>query len=94
MKDLYTLAANLKFQPKQIPYSPEYNKFLWMCELQRWLREVHSTDVEITRGGMRGDWYCGYRKFGYRYNWVNSAPFKSYEDALETGLQEALKLIK
>lgn len=62
--------------------------------LQKWLREKHNTHLEIT---MRDNkWVC----------WVYNLPFddyldteiastdgNSYEEALEKGLQEALKLI-
>ena len=74
--------------------------YLWMCELQKWLREVHSIDVLIE----------GNRDLIKRYNinFLNSnnntqffllnqenkiRHFSNYEEALEIGLQEALKLI-
>lgn len=61
--------------------------------LQRWLREVHKIDIDINRGGIRDDWYVGFRKFGYNYNRL-IAIYKTYELALEAGLLAALKLIK
>ena len=64
----------------------------------RWLREVHHYVVCV--------WYTAdYRKWFYAYGDMNSMAFDaeynisdfiydSYEEALEAGLQEAIKLIK
>ena len=64
--------------------------------LQKWLREVHGIyiDVKIDTIGIRNDKYAKrvYKLeteiplFNYKY--------QKYEEALEAGLQEALKLIK
>ena len=61
--------------------------------LQKWIREVHSIDIDISRGGVRDDWHVGIRKFGYNYNRLITI-YKSYEEALEEGLYQALTLIK
>lgn len=71
--------------------------------LQRWLREKHNCFVEVR-------WYCEQGQMPDDLNWgfyvdyygipYTNAPdasgsnFNSYEEALEAGLQEALKLIK
>ena len=66
--------------------------------LQRWLREVHNTIVEIT-------WQMCSTGYEYAVIDMNNPPeynddieritsFKTYEEALEEGLLEALKLIK
>lgn len=66
--------------------------------LQRWLREVHNISVLVEHGRME-DYSFGY--FCRIYSKIPSTnQFKifeyrnSYEEALETGLQEALKFIK
>jgi len=59
--------------------------------LQKWLREVHNCDVNV----------LPYNKLHNKYYEVcvdeavtTWSGFNTYEEALETGLQEALKLIK
>lgn len=66
--------------------------------LQKWLREVHKIIVEIT-------WQMCSTGYEYAVINMNNPPkyeddieriigFKTYEEALEVGLQEGLKLIK
>lgn len=57
--------------------------------LQKWLREIHNIDIVLDHAVSTG-WY--YRVYFKNMNW--STPFKKYEEALEQGLLEALKLIK
>lgn len=61
----------------------------------RWLREAHNLHVwcEVSQ---YGDWfYCIDKIKPYKqYVAVSEADFSSYEEALEAGLQEAVKLIK
>ena len=60
--------------------------------LQKWLREKHNIDILIL--GTDGFYYIGIHKKDFhnlpKYFYPN---FKSYENTLEFGLQEALKLI-
>ena len=63
--------------------------------LQKWLREVHKISIKID------DYYTNSRvRFDYNVCELGSQEdnpvgiFETYEEALETGLQEALKLIK
>lgn len=58
--------------------------------LQRWLREVHNTDVYCI------PWiYENKRVYDFFINYEGeSRAYSSYEEAFEKGLQEALKLIK
>ena len=63
--------------------------------LQKWLREVHEISIKID------DYYTNSRvRFDYNVCELGSQEdnpvgiFETYEEALETGLQEALKLIK
>ena len=75
--------------------------YLYLCELQKWLREVHSISVEVS-----SDWWSEGKNNQFEVNiyvlgniensgeTVCTLPiFKTYEEALEIGLQEALKLI-
>jgi len=65
--------------------------------LQKWLRDEYSIDIYLGRTGVRDAWNLdGVRKFGYSFidsehRWKTE--FKTYEEALEQGLLEALKLI-
>jgi hypothetical protein len=56
------------------------------CELQKWLREVHNEYVFVAYGELGFTWKIYSRKEGGFY--------KTYEEALEKGLLEALKSIK
>jgi hypothetical protein len=69
--------------------------------LQRWLREVHGVIVfllPVIRPGSINEW--GYEISKYEYNHTQSNRFElyeingTYEEALESALQEALKTIK
>ena len=60
--------------------------------LQKWLRVEHNIEVNAVPTGLRQSkrylprfWFSG-----YEYNGID---FKTHEEALEIGLQEALKLI-
>ncbi len=61
--------------------------------LQKWLREVHNIHIEVHNLGMK--WWFNLKEIDSD----NAALFisdnyNSYEEALEVGLQQALKLIK
>lgn len=70
--------------------------------LQKWLRELHNIDVFVGRDGIfKKDNYCIviYNDIKYisRLRPLNNDVFSgysTYEEALEIGLQEALKLVK
>ena len=66
--------------------------------LQKWLREVHNIDVWVNKIGSTNEkkYYFNVmvnNKFVNTTN-SNSKTFLKYEEALEVGLQEALKLIQ
>ena len=69
--------------------------------LQKWLRKVHKIHIQIQVLGQFVDgenkFYCQVIEFG-KNKWVSKYVSKklvyTYEEALEKGLQEALKLIK
>ena len=66
--------------------------------LQRWFREVHKISVEVSSGWWdegKVEWeYNVYKKGLDDDSPCSLTVFKTYEKALEVGLQEALKLIK
>jgi hypothetical protein len=66
--------------------------------LQKWLREVHKIDVFVSKIGS-----TSYKKYYFQISkndtWINSdnsnsTRYLKFEDALEKGLFESLKLIK
>lgn len=63
--------------------------------LQRWLRETHEIHITLHKGVADKYWY---KIFSHLYlginNTVESKLYNNYEEALEKGLFEALKLIK
>jgi len=73
--------------------------------LQKWLREVHNWNIivfnddgDIEFGNLRYNFELrnvtiSFKKRNIK-NIVGTYEFKTYEEALEKGLQEALKLIK
>lgn len=68
--------------------------------LQKWLREVHKVNIGLTFHQSNGSDisydYCIHFPYGSQTtvtNWTQNN-FVSYEEALEEGLQEVLKLIK
>ena len=60
--------------------------------LQKWLRDVHRIDIHCECNYERDMWTFGFRKKGYSYNHY-PLEYKTYEEALESGLQNALNLI-
>ena len=87
--------------------------YLWMCELQKWLREVHNCFIDILphRDGNSKNkqwkskkdvfWSVEVDYYGknFEIELTDDSDFtqhfnKTYEEALEIGLYQALKLIK
>tara|TARA_R110002153_G_scaffold13130_5_gene49083 strand:+ start:1510 stop:1917 length:408 start_codon:yes stop_codon:yes gene_type:complete len=70
--------------------------------LQRWLREKHNIHIPVNWVYKKSydtdvDWYYNVKGIGLISNNLidlDETKFNTYEDALEKGLQEALKLIK
>lgn len=60
--------------------------YIELCLLQKWLREVHKIHIHINCYG-DNVWSFHIPNIG------GDSPFHTYEEALEIGLQEALKLI-
>jgi len=65
--------------------------------LQKYLREKHNLHIQVQIGGYINGKNTAYCKFG-KTLWISKFRSKTsiytYEEALEIGLQEALKLIK
>lgn len=95
MKDLYIKAESLGFIPQNLSISWKEDPYLWLCELQRWLRDNHHINVnaysedyfskeEIKR------YYCYVHEIGNR---SRHGLFASHEEAVIFGLSRALKLV-
>lgn len=74
-----------------------YNSYyyLWMCELQQWLREVHNIQVYVYSTTL----YMNNQYKDYVYNIDGNnldtrKGFDKYEEALEEALKQSLQLIK
>lgn len=61
--------------------------------LQRWLREVHNLYVLVENNDLENEviWYFYVNKKGGENLLLSTIKCKTYEEALELGLQEALK---
>ncbi len=60
--------------------------------LQKWLREVHNIYINVNTDNNK--LFCVDINEEYFYDCARTEWYKTYEEALEIGLQEALKLIK
>jgi len=85
------------------PKEWEYNTneplryYFWMCELQKWLRDEYRILVEAVAVNDWDHWIYSITVEGAmcpfdELSW-NEKEYSSYEEALEAGLQEVLKLI-
>ena len=97
IRSLFNIKDGETFCEKTIE-TPEY-----ACErctqslLQKWLREVHNFHITINVGLPHNQfimYYSNVIKFGKHHkSKFKSEFYQTYEEALEKGLQEALKLI-
>lgn len=96
MLELYTLATKEEFIPENKSISWKEDSYLWMCELQKWLRENHGIHINIDFGLQWGYQLIPVGWYGERFseNFIDGKDWLSYEQALENGLLQALKLIK
>jgi hypothetical protein len=95
-------AKNKGFDIKLHPQGNSYDYFLWMCKLQKWLRDEHKIHIVLIPT------ITGYWTFKIidvqldpenpierpPYKDVDANDYHTYEEALEAGLQAALKLIE
>lgn len=81
------------------PWEEDYHKTAYQAELQDWLRTVHDIYVAIDRSAC--GWYIALQRTDevfIKTSFIIKGPnsenaWDTYEEALEAGLQEALKLI-
>ena len=99
MKNLIEKAKEKGFnQKKDILfeyYEEKEAQLMWMCLLQKWLRDEHDVYVEVDRI-LQPDigyfhWYCWNEKTDLDYSGIGA---KTYEQALEEALTKALELLK
>ena len=99
---LYPNNSEFSHNPEEDPEVVEWEEFMKTLAfaptqslLQKWIREVHDMSIKIddyyTNSGLRFD-YNVCELGSQEDNPVGI--FETYEEALEIGLQEALKLIK
>ena len=98
--------ASRKYNNSELEgYNKEYNnsyEFIIMCIastqslLQKWLREKHNIHISIFSENNKFVLLINYyNESGDEVEiWLHKGPYNTYEEALEIGLQEALKLIK
>ena len=114
MKELIKISKEVGFKSEalrniSVISTSELFVFLWMCELQKWLRDEKNIDVEITSSSYHGSKAYTYNVYTGDFKW-NTPPTQPYRDtsrdnsvfgnheshekALQYGLLEACKLIK
>lgn len=89
----------LSSEPMKYSHKEDTRYYLWMCELQRWLRNVHNIHISVEAYVDQEEFnlmWCydthyllDIKRIGY-----SVYEYKSFELALEAALLEALKLIK
>jgi hypothetical protein len=108
----FKLAREKGFESKVIgksvcsKYSKNPYEYLWLCELQKWIREIHDIHIEISVVGDSRTYHYEYtiiisndRDYNDEYCFdsakrnYNNNEYKTYEAALNDGLYEAVKLI-
>ena len=98
-KKLYTIGEDATLNIESVYPAPTQSL------LQKWIREVHKKDITVIT-----DWIQGQRFYYVGLSFINSEnkidiwfskelsgmrkKYETYEEALEIGLQEALKLVK
>jgi hypothetical protein len=112
MKEICKLAAEKGFKAKTVTTGFTFRHhafdekrilltdmcdYLVLCEIQRWLRDVHSIEPMIDRCddvNKKGILYtCGIWEKEAFLKYINSNSYKNPEKALKIGIIEALRLI-
>jgi hypothetical protein len=98
MKQLVKLSYEKDFRSKDnlISVNPSYS-YLWMCELQQWLRDEHECVIVILPflledGGLTYE-YTNYSTQIDEELDHGDGPFDTYDKALKAALMSALKQI-
>ena len=93
--DLIQLSREKGFMSKDklIKVNVDY-KYLWMCELQKWLREKHNLFISITHRiqGNIDSFLVDYSYNGNNGQW-NNIYYTTYEECLENAIVEYLHRI-
>ena len=87
----WTLEAKLGIKKSETFLVNETCEYLLLCEIQKWLREKHGIYLVVQNYSKASDEVLGFRAHIFPY--LLTKAFDTYEEALEKGLQEALKLI-
>lgn len=75
-----------------ISYKEKKKHYLWMCELQQWIRNIYNIDIMIISNTLGYEYIIHYR---YPLKAVRNRDFfQTYEETLQTGLIKVIKLIK
>jgi len=67
--------------------------YAWMCFLQKWLREEHNIHVEIIKTSEISYQYEVWKWNGNEAETITQQEQPTYNQALETGIAKALKLV-
>lgn len=98
MKELYILSNKLGFKPQNLSISWKTDSYLWMCEIQKWLREKYKFHIEIEDfydiKSEKLVYFTTLRTKHAEYYHKDNKQFSSYEEALEFSLTTLLKQIK
>lgn len=96
--ELVSFAKEKGFEPAMF-YLNLYESlfyYLWMCELQKWLRENHGIHINVDFGIGWGHQLIPVGWSGERFSekFIDGRGWDTYEEALEEGLRQGLKLLK
>lgn len=88
--ELIQLAKEKGFIPENLTIGWKEDYYLWLCSLQKWLREVHNIDVFILKNNFNSTYFCRTYSINEEGSWKEG----TYGEALERGLQQGLNLIR
>jgi hypothetical protein len=93
MKELIKQAEKKGFDDWMGYVNPE--EYVTLCLIQKWLREEFGVHVEVRARRKDSFFSCVCRVNPSKYYGINSITdnFQTYEQALQKGLEEGLKLI-
>jgi len=95
-EELMLLSRQLGFKSKDnlIKVDDSYY-YLWMCELQEWLREVHHLHLDAWYNFLTFKWKIDgviNLETNENFDFLDNKEYDIYKTALEHGLQRILKL--
>ena len=98
-EELIELADKINFRSMFFPsnielvsYKEKRKHYLWMCELQQYIRKTYSIDIVIIPNVIRYE-YVIYYKYPLKAE-RNIYFFETYEEALQVALIKVIKLIR